>query len=294
APVLEPSGITIGKYKALIRSLKTRSIGIGGDSLVRVENNGKLLIGPERVGPAMAYGGKSPTPTDALCVLGRIKNGDLEKAETGMAEIGEKLGISTEKAAMEVFNLACRTIVEEAMAMIDRINSKPVYTVHELQEGYKVDPKRFLVLGGPAPWFAEHIDSSPDFQFNAVAIPSWQVANAIGAALARTTCEVTLFADTEQGIAKAPEENFHAYVDKEFSSKKAVEQAFELLKQKAIQIGSDDSDPETEVIESQQFNMVRGFYTTGRNIRVKVQVKPGLIHEYEAIATALKNAKGSG
>ena len=32
-----------------------------------------------------------------------------------------------------------------------------------------------------------------------------------------------------------------------------------------------------EVIENMQFNMVRGFYTAGKNIRVKVQIKPGLI-----------------
>jgi hypothetical protein len=32
-----------------------------------------------------------------------------------------------------------------------------------------------------------------------------------------------------------------------------------------------------EVTECQEFNMVRDFYTTGKNIRVKVQIKPGLI-----------------
>ena len=32
-----------------------------------------------------------------------------------------------------------------------------------------------------------------------------------------------------------------------------------------------------EVVEVQQFNMIQGFYTAGKNIRVKVQVKPGLI-----------------
>ena len=32
---------------------------------------------------------------------------------------------------------------------------------------------------------------------------------------------------------------------------------------------------ELEVIEAMSFNMVRGFTTTGRNIRVTAQVKPG-------------------
>jgi N-methylhydantoinase A len=64
-PVLEPLGISLANHKTLIRSLYTHSIGIGGDSFVRVED-GKLKIGPDRKGPALAYGGTSPTPTDAL------------------------------------------------------------------------------------------------------------------------------------------------------------------------------------------------------------------------------------
>ena len=69
---LEPRGARIGGHRTLIRALKTRSIALGGDSAVRVVD-GELVIGPERKGPAMAYGGPSPTPTDALFVLGRAQ-----------------------------------------------------------------------------------------------------------------------------------------------------------------------------------------------------------------------------
>jgi hypothetical protein len=33
--------------------------------------------------------------------------------------------------------------------------------------------------------------------------------------------------------------------------------------------------------------MVRGFNTTGKNIRIKVQVKPGLIHGYDPVIAKL-------
>jgi N-methylhydantoinase A len=116
-------------------------------------------------------------------------------------------------------------------------------------------------------------------------VPHWKVANAIGAALARTTCEVTLFADTARQIAEAPEENFRRRIDYTFDSEAAVRQALALLKTKAIERGANRDYLEMEVVENLQFNMVRGFNTTGKNIRVKVQVKPGLIHGYdEAIA----------
>jgi len=119
-------------------------------------------------------------------------------------------------------------------------------------------------------------------------VPKWGVANAIGAGLARTTCDVTLIADTEQGSLLAPEENFTQSVEKDFSSEEAVDIAFALLKEKALQKGADEEDLEMEVIENQQFNMVRGFYTQGRNIRVKAQVKPGLIREFDLKSRGLE------
>jgi N-methylhydantoinase A/oxoprolinase/acetone carboxylase beta subunit len=48
-PVLDPHGIAIGSYRTLIRSLDTRSIGMGGDSAVRLQNGG-LTVGPDREG----------------------------------------------------------------------------------------------------------------------------------------------------------------------------------------------------------------------------------------------------
>ncbi len=42
-----------------------------------------------------------------------------------------------------------------------------------------------------------------------------------------------------------------------------------------------------DVLESLQFNMVRGFNTTGKNIRIKMQVTPGLIHGYDHVIANL-------
>ncbi len=284
APLLAPLGIALGDYKTLIRSLETHSIGVGGDSVIRIQD-GQVQIGPERSGPAMAFGGATPTPTDALVVLNLMKIGNKETAAIGIGSVAKELGTSIEAAANEILTSACQKILEEARNMIERINSKPVYTIHEIQEGYKVKPKTVLILGGPAPYFARRLEELSDF--NVGVVPQWHVANAIGAAIARTTCEVTLFADTERGIATAPEESFNETVSKNFSKETAVEKAYQLLKQKAVRFGADTDDLETEVIEDSQFNMVRGFYTAGKNIRIKVQVRPGLISGYEEVVQNL-------
>jgi N-methylhydantoinase A/oxoprolinase/acetone carboxylase beta subunit len=278
SPVLNPLGIELASYKTLIRSLETLSIGLGGDSTVTFAD-GKICVGPERRGPAMAYGGPCPTPTDALFVLENIVDGSREKSIQGLKPLADRLGYSVESLAAEIMDVACQEILTAARQLIHQINSKPVYTVHELLEGYQVRPKNVLVLGGPAPYFAKYLAAGSEYRVRVV--PRWKVANAIGAALARTTCEVTLFADTARRMAEAPEENFSRRIDPAFDREAAVQQTLDLLKTKAIERGANIDYLEMEVVESLQFNMVRGFNTTGRNIRIKVQVKPGLIHGYD-------------
>jgi len=285
-PLLDPIGIELGGFKTLIRALRTQSVPVGGDSVVRLLGE-RITIGPDRQGPAMAYGGPAPTPTDALFVLGKTSDGDVEAARRGLQGLAEKLDISVEEMAARIFDEACFNILNEAAKMISDINSKPVYTVHELLEGYQVQPKEILVLGGPAPHFAFRLSRLTDFEVHVV--PQWQVANAVGAALARNTCEVTVFSDTERGVVIAPEENFSESVKRDYSKEAALELAFDLLRKKCLAEGAGEDEMEMEVLEELQFNMVRGFHTTGRNIRVKVQVKPGLIPEYKDIAQTLFN-----
>jgi N-methylhydantoinase A len=272
-PLLAPLGIEIGPYKTLIRALKTHSLGIGGDSLVKVQEN-QLSIGPQRTGPAMAYGGSAPTPTDAFCVLGRLPDGDLRCAKEGLTPIATALGVPVEKAALQIVESVCRQILDGAQAMINAINAKPVYTVHELYEGSQIQPRHLLILGGPAPQFAAQLKTMFDGQVSVV--PHWQVANAIGCALARTTCEVILFADTDRKFAAAPGENFNRSISPHFDLQDALDIALELLREKALRLGADPANLQTEVLEASQFNMIRGFQSIGKNIRVRVQVKPGL------------------
>ncbi|MCX7822382.1 MAG: hydantoinase/oxoprolinase family protein [Syntrophobacterales bacterium] len=276
-PLLEPLGIEIGGLRTLVRSLNTESIALGGDSVVRVKE-GHIFIGPDREGPAMAFGGSVPTPTDALIVLGIMKEGDPLRAEKAMAFIGEALGCDPISAAREVYTAFCHMLLGAARAMVERINQRPVYTIREFLDAYRVEPQEIFIIGGPAPYFAPKLSEMSGLPTRVV--PYHEVVNAIGAALSRTTCELTLFVDTERGIASAPEDGFYKPVGSNFSIDEARDLAVSLLVQKAQNEGASSENIETEVVEELQFNMVRGFYTTGKNIRVKVQVKPGLINGY--------------
>ncbi len=275
-PLLEPQGITIEGHKTSVRGLLTHSIGVGGDSHVRVEN-GVLLLGPERKGAAMAFGGPVPTTTDALIVLGIADIGDKAKAMEAMKQLAADMNSTPETVADQVVNLACQLIVDKVNAMLEEINSKPVYTIHELLEGRKIEPKEVLVVGGPAPYMAERIGKM--LGIPAVVPNDSDVINASGAATARTTVELNLIADTEAQVLSIAEEGIQQDISRRFTVDDAIALGTEKLIARAKQAGARDQDIEVEVAESQVFNVVRGYSTTGKNMRVRLQVKPGLIKD---------------
>lgn len=50
-PRSSPRGALVGGWWTLVQAVDTRSVGLGGDSLVAVERDGRVRIGPERVVP---------------------------------------------------------------------------------------------------------------------------------------------------------------------------------------------------------------------------------------------------
>ena len=278
-PLLEAFGVTIEGHKTLIRGLRTKSIGLGGDSCVRIDR-GQLSIGPDREGPAAAFGGPCPTPTDAMIILGLTGIGECEKAEKALTPIAEKMNCSLTDVAQLIFEKACQIIVDQVRSVIEEINNQPVYTIHEMLDGKKLQPKILYVVGGPAEPMAPRLGELLNCQVHIPEHP--EVANAIGAALARTTAEITILADTEQKVLSIAEEGCREAISRHFGLEDAIRIGRDKLREKALRMGAREEDLEMEVIESQEFNMVHQSYTTGKNIRVKLQVKPGLISGYRA------------
>ncbi len=277
-PLLESLGVTIEGQKTLIRGLRTRSIGIGGDSRVKWENE-ELVIGPEREGPAAAFGGPFPTPTDAMIVLNLTTIGDHDKAIAALTPLAEQMNCSVRDAATRIFDGACQEIKRHVLAFIDEINAQPVYTIHEMLEGKKLKPTSLYVVGGPAEVMATPLGHLlgciPQIPKHA------EVANAIGAALARTTAEITILADTERKVLAIGEEGVMKAIPHHFSREDAIRIGREKLREMAVHMGAKEQDIDIEVIEDQEFNMIKDFTTVGKNIRIKLQIQPGLIYGYD-------------
>ncbi|MCR5335721.1 MAG: hydantoinase/oxoprolinase family protein, partial [Synergistes sp.] len=135
--VFSAEGATIGAYRTMIPSLEIHSAALGGDSAVRISDDGGITIGPERVVPCCraAGGGECGfTPTDAVAVLGAHQLGDWEKSAEAARVLGEKIALSGEEFA--------RRVRGEVSAKLDR-------------ELAKEGKGRRICVGAPAAAYSE-------------------------------------------------------------------------------------------------------------------------------------------
>jgi N-methylhydantoinase A/oxoprolinase/acetone carboxylase beta subunit len=280
-PLIEPESVELER-PTLVRAMKARSVGIGGDSAVRV-HNGELLVGPKRSGPCLAQGGPEPTLIDALNALNELSYGDVEASVRGIDDLAAGLQLGREEAARWIVRLACRKMRVESMAMLEFINERPIYTVHEFLEYRRIDPTRLYLMGGPAEVMAPHLGR--EFGLPVVVPENYQVANALGAAMARPTHQIELFADTEKRTLSIPVLGVYRRISGGYTLDQAKSEAREHLRSfLADSLGLSVDMDEIDVIEESSMNMVKDFSTVGRDIRVKCQVKPGISPEYKNAA----------
>lgn len=288
-PLFEPLGIKIDKYKTLVRAIFTVSIGLGGDSAIEIEE-GNIKIGPIREGKPYAFGGPKPTPTDAMIVLGLLDDEvfqffrddrDIESVKIRAYNAMEALGRELNKEAKEMATLILDTMADMIKSNIDQIineiNQKPVYTIKELLYGKKLQPQLINIIGGPAKVLSPILEEK--FKLPCYYPENFQIANAIGAALSRPTAEITMHVDTSKKILSVPELNLYEKIKTSFDLNTARKRALELVKVSAKAMGASEDELDAEIVEESCFNMVRGFYTIGQNIRIKAQIKPGLIYQ---------------
>jgi len=271
--VFEPSGIEIGGHKTLVRAIYSTSIGLGGDSHVRIEE-GKLKIGPERMDHAIAFGGKYLTPTDALVYLGDAKAEYPSESAAALESMAEEIRLTPAEFAGMIIDNFCRSVRETVENTLKKINSRPVYTIRELLDGRSVKPRSIGVIGGPAKAISKYLER--EFGMPIEYPENHEIANAIGAALARPTVEINLLADTDREILSIPETGVYEKIDKRYDLKEAKERALKEAKLAGHAMGISSAVSETEITEASSFNMVKG-YRADKNIRVKAQIKPGLV-----------------
>ncbi len=139
------------RYRIGIPMLQVETLGAGGGSIAFVNRMGLLQVGPESAGAqpgpaAYGRGGKRPTVTDALVVLGYLNQDAL---------LGGRLSIDAEAArrtiTADVAGPLKLSVAQAAQGIFTVVNSNMVSGIRRvsIEKGY--DPRDFvLVVGGGA------------------------------------------------------------------------------------------------------------------------------------------------
>lgn len=265
-PIFEPKGITVEDIQTSIPAIYSRSIGIGGDSVIRYSDT--LTVGPERLDRPAALGGQYPTLTDALVVLGHSDLGDRNLAIEAIKSLTDEPVETIAKIALDTALNTIKTIVDESL---EELNSRPVTTIREVLEDETIDFDQIKIIGGPAKFLKSLVEDI--FGLPVETTTHHHIANAIGAALSKVTQELNLQADTRKQTMNISELGIYEKINSEFAKQDGEQILIQKLK---------DIDPtgDVQIVDSTSFNMIDG-YTFGKNIRIKAQIRPGLIQRLE-------------
>lgn len=294
-PLMTKNGVSIREYPSAVRSFAVTSVGIGGESVIRLKN-GNLTVGPERVGPSVALGGIEPTLGDALIVLGHANYGDFNLASRALQDLADAIqatlrskNVNTSNNQLTLIKTAsdvARLIVEKALQTIQHginevvkvENKRPIYVVADIVNPDIFVPEHIVVVGGTAPSLGASIGEYMDLP---IMIPeNAAVANAIGAALALSTIELTVHVDTKRRLLVIPELGIKQQNCTLKRAEQVVERAKEALSEEAFRLGLDTSQ-EIEIISIEDFPVVEGWQSMERLITVKVQLAAGVKHYVE-------------
>ena len=294
-PLMTKNGVSIREYPSAVRSFAVTSVGIGGESVVRFKK-GNLTVGPERVGPSVALGGIEPTLGDALIVLGHANYGDFNLASRALQDLADAIQATFQsnnvnisnnqltliKTASDVARLILQNALETIQRGVDEVitveNKRPIYVVADIVNPDIFVPEHIVVVGGTAPSLGASIGEYMDLP---ITIPeNAAVANAIGAALALSTIELTAHVDTKRRLLVIPELGIKQQNCTLKRAEQVVERAKEALSEEAFRLGLDTSQ-EIEIISIEDFPVVEGWQSMERLITVKVQLAAGVKHYVE-------------
>jgi N-methylhydantoinase A len=140
----------ISQYTLQLPKVAVRSVGAGGGSIAWIDDDGMLRVGPQSAGATpgpVAYGrgGRRPTVTDAIVMLGFLSAPGLDRAAAAraLAELGEPLELDAVQVARGIFRIANAQMADLVRRCV-------------IERGH--DPRDFTLVayGGAGPTHAAH------------------------------------------------------------------------------------------------------------------------------------------
>ncbi|NLA05634.1 MAG: hydantoinase/oxoprolinase family protein, partial [Firmicutes bacterium] len=282
-PLHASRGASIEGRFTHIEALALRSLALGGDCALK-PGRPRVEIAAERAGPAACFGGPAAAVTDAFNVYRNRGIGEAALSEKKIAQLAAKAGLAVQECAGAVVEQVVERLRDLVVEMFRQWENEPAYKVWEIVHRRKFQPDRIIGVGAAAdlvvPLLAEKL--GVDWTVHRVA----PVANALGAAVARPTLALHLYADTQQKRFTIDQEGLSGAIESpaSFQLDGAEELALEHLARLAEEKGAGAYAREARIDHSEQFNMIRGWSRVGRIFQVRAQIAPGLIEEFKGVA----------
>ncbi len=171
--------VEIGGARTNFRMPDLISIGLGGGTIVRIQDDGQFTVGPDSVGyqlpqKGLAFGGDTLTATDVVIALEKLKLGDPQK----VAHLDKKL-----------LERVYSRIVEMAEEAIDKMKTS-------------AEPVPVILVGGGSILLPDVLKGASQI----IRPENFGVANAIGAAIAQISGQIDrVFSLDETGREKTLE-----------------------------------------------------------------------------------------
>ncbi len=281
-PLHASKGACIEGRLTHIRALALRSLALGGDSRLKGAG-GEVEITAERAGPALCFGGPAATVTDAFNLCGGMEAGDAACSSAGLEELAAPRQMAPRELAGAVVEQVLARLQGLIEGMFREWESEPAYKVWEVVHRRSFKVERLMGIGAAAgqvvPLLAERMGVPCTVHRLA------PVGNALGAAAARPTLALHLYADTQQKRFVIDQEGIEGPIPSPatFQLAEAEKLALEHLARLAEARGAGNYAREARVDLAEQFNMIRGWGRVGKIFQVGVQIAPGLIDKFKGV-----------
>jgi len=243
-------GVGAGSLSTFYEGVVSVDATVGGDT--RLDEDGLTGV---REGPPAAFGGSSPTPTDALRVLSETTQGDEDAARDALSTLGEPEEVARETADAFV------TAIAEAVASLESREST-------------------VVLGGAlAPALADRLADRLGWASEVIVPENAAVCGAVGCAVARVSVRTHVHVDTARGemtVASAGEEKTEEVErGKEYDDSEAQELVKRETAEATRRAGGEATPDEAEITSFRIFNVVENGRVVGQILDAEAQAKPG-------------------
>jgi hypothetical protein len=203
-------------------------------------------------------------------------SGNAHASRDGLEALAAVHGLQAPVLAREAVRSALAAIAKAAREQLERINSRPVYTLAALLADRRLAPKRVFLVGGPALLMRPLLEQ--ELGLPVLCPPHTDIANAVGAAVSLPTTALELFADTARKQAFVPVLGKTWPVDRAYSLEQAEDDARRLLREQLLAEsgGHSQEGQEADVLESALFATLGPYGQGARDIRVICQARPGI------------------